>query len=245
MSKATVNKYLSVEESKVYAKVPCRVILNLDEYKNIEEDYAEKIGIEDIDNVYKVPGFFTLEFPEKNDTIDFFFPYSVYLNKTENSSMDKAKIEINFEADDLIFYGNFKSTDADIGMLSSTFQNGAKYLGNNPDKLISSLWQQLVLVSNVSIQHLEILVSQLYGDYDKSRKMIVPLRLTGKTYSKKYILNTKESSHMLNNALGFTYGYSKDYLRTSVSKKKSQKNSFFEDIMGSNYDSLVEKSKKE
>jgi len=245
MSKRKISKYLTVEKSKVYTKVPARIVLDLTEYKEIDEDYAEKVGVEEIDNVFKVPGFFALEFPDENDTLEFFFPYMVYLNKTENTEITKNHIVIDFEEGDMVFYGAFKETSANISLLSSMFSNGSKYLGNKPDKLISSLWQQLEMVSNVQIHHLEILVSQLYADYDKSRKQIVPLRLTGKTYSKKYIMNLKESSHNLNNALGFTYGYSKDSLRTSVAKKKKGKNSFFEDIMGSNYSKLEEWSDKD
>ncbi len=211
----------------------------------MDEEYAEKLGIEEVDNVYKVPGFFTLEFPEANDQIEFFFPYMIYLIKADDTEETKNQITINFEEGDLVFYGNFKNTDANIMILSSMFRNGAKYLGNKPDKLISSLWQQLKMISNVSIQHLEILVSQLYADYDKSRKMIVPLRLTGKEYSKKYIMDMKESSQRLNNSLGFTYGYSKDAIRTAVSKKKAGKNAFFEDVMGSNYDELIKWSEKD
>ncbi len=245
MSKAKINKYLRVEGSKVYAKVPCRISLDLTEYKEIDEDYGEKVGIEEVDSVFKIPGFFAIEFPEENDTLDFFFPYMIYLIKTENTTFNKDKLEIEFEEGDLVFYGAFKETAANISLLSSMFQNGSKYLGNNPDKLISSLWQQLVMVSNVHIHHIEILVSQLYADYDKNRKMIVPLRLTGKEYSKKYILNLKDSAHNLNNALGFMYGYSKDALRTSVSQKKKGKNNFYEDVAASNYDAMVERSKKE
>ncbi len=245
MSKAKIRKYLNVEKSKVFAKIPARVVLDLSEYKNIEEDYGEKLGLEDIDNVIKVPGFFTIEFPEANDKLDFFFPYDVYLNKTEDTEFNKNRLEINFQEEEMIFYGNYKNTDANISILSSMFQNGAKYLGDKPDMLISSLWQQLKKINNVSIHHLEILVSQLYGTYDKSRKMVVPLRLTNHTYDKKYILNLKQSSHELNNLLGFMYGYSKDSLRTSVSKKKRKENSFFEDVAGSHYDKLEEWSKKD
>ncbi len=245
MSKATIKKYLDIEKSTITTKVSARVVLDLSEYKNIDEEYGEKLGLSDIDNVIKVPGFFTIEFPDENDKIDFFFPYDIYLHKTEDTEITRDEIIINFEPDDLVIYGNYKNTAANISTLSSTFQNGSKYLGNKPDMLISSLWQQLEKISNVSIHHLEIIVSQLYGTYDKSRKMIVPLRLTGKAYNKKYILNLKQSSHELNNVLGFMYGYSNDSLRTSVSKKKKGENSFFEDVAGSHYDKLEEWSKKE
>ncbi len=245
MSRRKINKYLKTEGNKVYAKVPAKMVLDLSEYKEIDEDYGEKVGIEEIDNVFKIPGFFSLEFPEENDTLEFFFPYMIYLNKTANTTITKDKLEIEFVEGDLLFYGAYKETSANISLLSSMFNNGSKYLGNKPDKLIAGLWQQLELVSNVSIHHLEILVSQLYADYSRERKRVVPLRLTGKPYSKKYIINLKESAHNLNNALGFTYGYSKDSLRTSVSKKKRGKNSFFEDIIGSNYTALEARSKKE
>ena len=243
VSKAKMKKYLEVEKSHVFTKIPARIVIDLSEHRNIDDEYGENIGIEQVDNVYKMPGFFTLEFPEVNDSIDFFFPYTIYLNKTEDTIESKEKIEINFQEEDLVFYGNFKDSDTNISLLSSTFENGSKYLGNKPDKLLSSLWQQLQKVNNVNIQHLEIIVSQLYSDYDKTSKMLVPLRLTGKAYNKKYITNMKESSHNLGNAIGFTYGYSKDALRASVSKKKTGGNSFFEDILGSNYDALIEKSK--
>ncbi len=245
MSKAKIRKYLTTEKSKIFTKVPARVVLELSEYKNIEEDYGEKLGLENIDNVIKVPGFFTIEFPDDNDKIDFFFPYDVYLNKAEDTETSTDTIEINFKADEMIIYANYKNTEANISIMASLFQNGAKYLGNKPDMLISSLWQQMKTINNVSIHHLEILVSQLYGTYDKSRKMVVPLRLTNLNYNKKYILNLKESSHELNNLLGFMYGYSKDSLRTSVSKKKRKENSFFEDIAGSHYDKLEKWSLKD
>jgi hypothetical protein len=241
-SKTKIRKYLKVEQNKIYTKIPARIFLDLSEYKSLNEQYAEKLGVEEIDNVFKLPGFFTIEFPEENDSIDFFFPYTVYITKTADTTITKDSLEILFEPDDLIVYGNFKDSDTDIGILSSLFQNGAKYLGNKPDKLIQAIWQQLLFSANVPVQHIEILVSQLYATYDKSKKQVVPLRLTNLSYNKKHIMNIKQSAHNLNNALGFTYGYSKESLRTSVSKKKKGKNSFFEDIMGSNYDALVERS---
>jgi hypothetical protein len=243
-SKTKIRKYLKVEKNHVYTKIPARIVLDLTEYKDLNEQYAEKLGIEEIDNVFKVPGFFILEFPEENDSIDFFFPYTIYLNKTSDTIITKNRIEINFSIDDMIMYGNFKDSDTDISILSSLFQNGAKYLGSKPDKLLQALWQQLLPSANVPIQHLELIVSQLYAVYDKSKKRIVPLRLTNEAYDKKYIMNIKQSAHNLNSALGFTYGHSKEALRTSVSKKKRKTNSFFEDIKGANYDALVERSKK-
>lgn len=242
-SRAKINKYLTVEKNKITTKIPARIFLDLSEYKDVDDEYGESIGIEDIESVYKIPGFFKLEFPEEEDSIDFFFPYSIYLNKTENTEVTSKSIEINFQADEMLFYSNFKDSKTDVRVLKSLFENGAKYLGNKPDKLITAIWQQMISEVNVPLQHLEIIVSQLYGTYDKTKKEVVPLRLTNEAYSKKHIMNIKQSAHNLNSALAFSYGYSKDALRTSVSKKKKRKNSFFEDIMSGDYDALVERSK--
>jgi hypothetical protein len=119
-----------------------------------------------------------------------------------------------------------------------------KYLGDKPDRLISAIWQQL-MPANTPWHHLEVLVSQLYGTYDKTSKEFIPLRLTSHAYSKKYIMNLKESAHNLNQTLPIQYGYSKDALRTMVSKKKRGKNSFFENIVSGDYDELTKNYQKQ
>ena len=107
-SKTKIRKYLKVEKNHVYTKVPARIVLDLTEYKDLNEQYAEKLGIEEIDNVFKVPGFFILEFPNENDSIDFFFPYTIYLNKTGDTNVTKNRIEIIFSENDMIMYGKIE-----------------------------------------------------------------------------------------------------------------------------------------
>jgi hypothetical protein len=242
---AKIKKYLQVEKHHIYAKVQASITFDLSEYKDITENYGEEVGIAEIENVYEVPGFFTIEFPEENDSIDFFLPYNIYVQKTEDTYKDKDKITIEFKPQDLIFYANVKEEETNISILSNLFQNGVKYLGNKPDKLLTAIWQQLLPQSNIPWQHLEVIVSQLYGSYDSKTKEIKPLRLTGLPYSKKYILNLKESAHQLNQTLPIMYGYANDALRTMVSKKKRGENSFFENIISGDYDKLTEKYTKE
>ncbi len=247
MSKIKLKKYLDTQRHHVYAKTETKIKLDLTEYRDIDSDYGEDVGIEDIETVYKIPGFFTLEFPKENDSLDFFFPYSVYLNKADVQIENTKMIEIDFQPGELIFYANYKDSDTNIRVLKSLFENGAKYLGNKPDKLLTAIWQQMLSSQNVPWHHLEIIISQLYGVYDKRAKEYIPLRLTNEVYSKKYIMNIKESAHNLNPLLGFSYGYSKDALRTAVSKKKKQKNSFYEDIISGKFieEKKEEKEKKE
>ncbi len=242
-NKAKIKKYFDVTKERITLKVPARIVLNLLEYRDIDSNYGEMVGIEDIETVYKIPGFFTVEFPEENDSISFFFPYSVYLNKTESIEVSSKEIIIDFQPDDLLLYVRYKDSDTDIRVVKSLFENGAKYLGNSPDKLISSIWTQLNHSTNVPFHHLEVLISQLYGIYDKNTKEFKPLRLSSEPYNKKFIMSIKESAHNLNPILGFSYGYSKDALRTSVSKKKRQQNSFYEDIISGDFEALEKYSK--
>jgi hypothetical protein len=211
-SKGKIKKYLEVEQHRVYTKVPARIVLKLEDYKNINENYGEEIGVVEIENVYEIPGFFTLEFPDEGDSIDFFFPYQVYLHKTNKVEENKEFLIINFKPEDLVFYANFKEEEANIYILKSLFENGVKYLGDKPDKLITAIWDQL-MPTNTPWHHLELIVSQLYGTYDHKTKEILPLRLTSHPYSKKYIMNLKESAHSLNQTLPIMYGYSKDAMR--------------------------------
>ena len=234
-----IKKYLNVEKNKIFTKVPARIVLNVNEYKDFNEVYGEEVGIAEIENVLELPGFFTLEFPEEGDSIDFFFPYNIYLNIANGYDKSKEEIIINFDKDEMILYANFRTEETDIRILKSLFENGVKYLGDKPDKLLIAIWQQLLPNSNVPWWHLEVLVSQLYGTYDKKTKEILPLRLTNLPYSKKYILNLKQSAHMMNTTLPVMYGYTKDALRTMVSKKKRGTNSFFENIMAGNYDEMT------
>jgi len=242
-SKGKIKKYLEVEQHRVYAKVPARIVLKLEDYKDINENYGEEIGVAEIENVYEVPGFFTLEFPNEGDSIDFFFPYQVYLHKTNKVEENKEFLIIDFKPEDLVFYANFKEEEANIYILKSLFENGVKYLGDKPDKLITAIWDQL-MPTNTPWHHLELIVSQLYGTYDPKTKEILPLRLTSHPYSKKYIMNLKESAHSLNQTLPIMYGYSKDAMRSMVSKKKRGTNSFFENIVSGDYDELTKEYKK-
>jgi len=238
-SRKKINQYLEVEKSKIGAKIESVIVLDLDEYKTINEMYGEEVGIHEIDNVFELPGFFTIEFPAEGDSIDFFLPYDIYLVKPRSVQRSKEQLILKYNPGDTIFYARFKSEDTDIRVLKSLFENGVKYLGNKPDKLITALWEQL-MPANTPWFHLELLVSQLYGTYDKKSKQIVPLRLTNETYSKKHIMNLKESAHGLNQTMPIMYGYSKDALRSMLQKKKRGENSFFENIASGNYDKLTQ-----
>jgi len=243
ISPAKIKKHLDIKENEVIAKEKCTVTIDLSEYKNIESEYGDVIDIEESASVYKIPGFFRIEF-DSNNAIEFFFPYSVYLNKMENTIETSKMIKVEYQEGDIIFYAKYREEETDVRILDKLFEHGAKYLADKPDKLVQNIWTQLKPSSKVPFHHIELIVSQLYGFYDEKSGTYKPLRLSNLKYSKDYILNTKQSSHHLNRGMGFLYGYSNDSLRTSVQKKNEINNNFFENILSGDYDRLIENSKK-
>jgi len=227
LSKDKFNKYLKIENNTVIAKAPIRIDLDLSEYKNISEEFDtdNDSGIAETANgVYEIPGFFTLEIldNDKNivDSIQFFFPYNVYLLGSNNSEISSTRFLMEYEEGDSIFFAKFKKQETDIRILDKLFENGIKYLSTRMDFLIYNIWKQVEPTINVPWHHFEVIVSQLYGKRVEGGHY-VPLRLTNEEYSKKYALNTKQAAHYFGESSGFLYGYSNDALLTSVSKDKT------------------------
>jgi hypothetical protein len=222
LKKEKFNKYLYIQDNVVYTKEPARIFLDLNEYKNINEDVElafdeEQLnaGIEEIGNVYEIPGFFTLEFPEQNDSIQFYFPYNIFIFQTENSEVTSKSIEINYDSDSPVFYAKFKKEATDIRILDKLFENGVKYLSDNIPFLVLNIWKQFKPTMNLPLHNIELILSQLYGV--KVNGKWVPVRLTPEQkYCKECALNTKQSAHYFNKTLGFLYGYSNDALLTAI-----------------------------
>jgi hypothetical protein len=235
LKKEKFEKYLRIENNKVYTKVKARVSLDLTEYKDIEDESGEEIGIEEVSqDVYEIPGYFLLEFPDESDSIQFYFPYPVYLISTENVEEKSDRLTIEYEENDVVFYAQFKKEQTDIRLLDKMFENGIKYLSNDLGILTNSIWKQLSATINMPYHHIETILSQLYIKYEDNQWK--PVRLTkDQEYKKEYAVNTKKSTHNLNNTLGFLYGYSNDALLSSISNNqisdKEKKSSSLEKLI--------------
>jgi len=222
LSKTKFEKYLYIKDNIVYTKVPAKINLDLTEYKTINEDVEFNLeteaetGIADLGNIYEIPGFFTLEFPDYEDSIQFYFPYVVYIFQTDDSEIDSKKIEINYEENSPVFYAKFKKEETDIRILDKMFENGVKYLSNNIPFLVINIWKQFKPTMNLPFHHIELILSQLYAVRQGNRW--IPVRLSPEQkYCKECAINTKQSAHYFNKTLGFLYGYSNDALLNAIS----------------------------
>jgi len=242
LKKEKFDKYLKIENGIVYTKVKARIYFDLTEYKNINEEFdleekGEEVGIDLVgNNTYEVPGFFTLEFPEEMDSIQFYFPYNVFVFIPEDSEESSKEIILNYEEGDAVFYAKFKKEETNIKILDKLFENGIKYLSNRMDLLVYNIWKQIAATLNVPWHHIEMILTQLYAVKENGKW--IPVRLSKEQrYCKECALNTKQSAHKLNDLLGFFYGYSNDALMAAITKQNlnTENNSFIEKIIKGDY----------
>jgi len=242
-----IDKYLKVEKHRAVAKEDCFIKIIKEDYKNLletiidegSEDELEKgINIKNNQNeiVVNIPGYFELIFPSEMDSLKFTFPYEVQLIKHSVEETSEY-ILFKYTKDDTIFRANFKKVQTNISILDSLFENRIKYISDDIYELIINIYRQLSGVSNIDLVNIELIMSQLFADKNEL------LRFTNKEYSKKYVMNTQQSSHDFSNLLGFSYGYVNNYLTKKLSSNKTLENSYLEDIISNNYTKLENKEK--
>ena len=247
LKKEKFDKYLEFKNDIVYVKTKAKIVFDLTEYKNINEEFdlEEKgsgVGLEQVgNNTYEVPGFFTLEFPDEADSIQFYFPYNVYIFITDDSEESSKEIVLNFEEGDAVFYAKYRKEETDIRILNKLFENGIKYLSNRMDLLIYNIWKQIASTLNIPWQHIEMIVTQLFAV--KENGHYIPVRLSkDQFYCKENAINTKQSSHLFHDLIGFFYGYSNDAIMASVSNPN--KNPMYGEQNKDNSTSFIEKAIK-
>jgi len=239
-------KYLEIEKNKVKATEYCELSINLEEFTKVKEEMLSNdstVELTEINSknslVITVPGFIELVFPNKMDSIKLTLPYEIQVFKNDILISNSKELKLAFHQGDTIFQAQFKSFQTNILTLGSLFENRFKYISDDIYQLTVGIYNQLKGISGAHFINIELILSQLFGTELNGR--FVPLRLTGKEYSKEYALNTKQSAHNFGNSIGFSYGYSNDYLLNKMSNTTKKENSYFEDIIAGNYSKLKDK----
>jgi hypothetical protein len=239
------SKLLDITKNEVKAKKLCNIIINLEEYKNVSEEIVENEASDENELVLVIHGFFDIIFPEEMDSVSFSLPYAVNLYKHNIKSSSSKELVLEFEPGDTIFTAHFKNKNTNIDVLSALFQNRVKYISDDIYELIINIYTQLSGVTNIDFFNIETIVSQMFAEEINSK--LVPLRLTNKKYSKNYAIDFTKSSHNFSNILGFSYGYTNNYLLnkvTDVHDKKKLDNSYLEDIITNKYTNIKNKENK-
>jgi len=230
-----LEKYCRIEKQYVYAKENCQIKINTDEFKNLDEemiDVDQDDENEELSNTMTIPGSFQLEF-EDNTVIDIYLPFNVNLIISDQLK-EKNIITIFYNKDDLIFCAFTKESATDISRIDALYNNSIKYLTGKIDKQLLEIYKQLLSTNNISMHHIELLLSQIY--VDKTEEGYKPLRLTGKDYKKEYAVSSKDSAHqLLSDSQAFNYGYVKDMMVNSLVSDGSKVRSDLDDIIIGNF----------
>ncbi len=235
-----VKKYLRVEKNHIYAKTDLKITIDTSEMKVDEEelvDVSNEESGEELQGSVSIPGMLNIEVPVFNDEIQLYFKFKINLIIPDNVERDKDVYYYYYTDGDLITFAETKSNATDIMILDSLFENRVKYLRGDLPKQVLAIYEQLVNTKNIQLQHIETILTIMYGEYTDNG--FEPVRLTpGQKYSKSNALSTKESAHRLNAATGFNYGYTKDNISDNITRKYKTKKTDLEKVIFGKYDEL-------
>lgn len=234
-----IKKYLTIEKHAIYAKVDIIINIDTDELRAQEEeliDIAEDETEELIGSI-SIPGMINIEVPDENDEVQLYFPFNINLIVSEVHEKVKNITTYFYAAGEMICQASTKSNATDIMILDKLFENRVKYLAGEMDKQVVAIYDQLLSTANIKMHHIEIILTQLYGE--ETEEGFTPVRLTKNAkYSKANAINTKDSAHKFNAALGFGYGYTKDAITDNITRTYETEKTDLEKIIGGNYNEL-------
>lgn len=233
-----VEKYLKIDKHKIFAKVDMTIMIDLDEFKNPDEELID-ISDEDSEELVGsilIPGMINLEILKYNDEVQLYFPFEINLITPDNQEKNKNLVTYFYEAGDMICFAHTKSNATDIMVLDKLFENRVKYLSGVIDKHVVAIFDQLKSY-DIKMHHIETLLTVLYGE--ETEEGFTPVRLTKNAkYTKSNAIGTKDSAHKFNAALGFGYGYTKDAITDNITRSYETEKTDLEKIIGGNYDDL-------
>jgi hypothetical protein len=235
-SKGKYNKYFKIEEHKIYTTVKCIVYIDLNEYKISDED-IETDEDNDFEDSMNIPGIFTVNIPEENDTVDFYFDFNINLIYPSAHSKEKNIVKLEYEAGDLLVYAETKSVDTNIEIIAALFDNRVKYIRGDVQTIIKSIYKQMSGTVKMKMHHISTILTTLYGE--DTEDGFKPIRLTKKQdYNKSNALSTKESAHKLGVATGFNYGYNQEAINNNITRKYDPPKSDMDNIIDGDYDKI-------
>ncbi len=218
---STLEKYCTIKENHVFAKVNCTITINTTHFKK-EDDQMIDVGDtdekEELNGSISIPASFTINF-EDNSSIDIYLPFDVniIIHDEDHQGDDRT---FYYQKDELIFCAFTKSSATDIVQVDALFENRVKYLNGKIDKQVLAIHKQLMATTNVQMNHIELLLSNSYiAETDDGAKA---LRLTSRQYSQDTAVGLKDATHKTgSDTQGFSYGYNKDMIINSLTSNQN------------------------
>jgi len=180
-----------IHKNKIVCKMPCEIAID-------EKDYDERSFIEQSDKI-SLPGILDFYVPSKDTTVQFAAPFSVNLNKTNNTEKVRKLTTITYKPGDVVIEKEYVDVKTDIGLLTRLLHGNIKYV-NDPKTLINMIFD---IIPSVDIVHIELIVSNMFR---RKTDLTERCRMKG-NYSNSVIIGQKnqpfQDSWM--SALAFQY----------------------------------------
>jgi len=235
-TKQKIEKYLTIDEHQIMAKTDLIIRIDSDELK-IEDEELVDVS-DDVSDVLvgsiKIPGILNIEVD--NDTVQLYFPFDINFVIPDVYTKDKNITTYEFKENDMICFASTKSNATDIMILDKLFENRVKYLRGDLAKHIIAIYDQLLSTSNISMQHIETILTVMYGEYNAEG--FVPVRLNSQKYTKANAISTKASAHRFNAGNGFSYGYTRDVISDNITRTYEPELTDLEKVISGKYDEL-------
>jgi len=217
-TKAKLKKYLDIKPHHVIAKEKIVITIDTDKYGELEEELRNDKDLKKDFNVIILPGYFTLEIPDKLDSLLITLPYTVKINKLDNYIKDKNIITITYNPGDIVFFADFSTVEGNLRLLSHLINGMVKYLNDDLYQTLIEIFQQFSKMTTIPLSYVETIVSVTYiAPYNGE---MVPIRLLGKEYKPEYFHWLVSSTHELGVVSGFSQGYVNEYLLRTLNKKE-------------------------
>lgn len=187
---AIYNKVLNIEKTRISAKLPCSITIDMSEYNDTSL-------IESSDR-YQVVGVLTVQYGLPPDTDYIVLPFTIMVNcfKPANMSIDRKLIFLNYEPGEKILEQEYYDDTFNERTVDRLFEGSAKYI-TTPEVLTMTIHDKL---AGIDLVHIETIVSNMFRD---AEDLTIPARLTN--YKNVQVVGQKKLPYILSwlSALSF------------------------------------------
>ena len=245
--KEKLYKYFDIKENSIICKYETRIELNTDEYKINDEEVSDMEESSDqgdsneeqsLNYVYHIVGIFEAFIPEFNDTVQFSLPYTIEINKTEDTLIKNNTLFITYEPGTPLLFATNKETGTNLNIITKQLDNTIKYLHGDVSKSVELFWEELAKTAVIKLHHAELVFTILYGE--DTVNGFVPVRLGSREYTKDNAIGSKDSAHNFGSSQALNFGYSNDAILKNVTRPKNMtpQKSDLEKIIAAEYHNL-------
>jgi hypothetical protein len=202
------NAALVIEKNKIVAKIPCSIIIDIDEYNDVNLiDCGEK---------FQLPGILTIQYgtPPEVHTITTPYTFMVDCFKPVDTTMDGDIILMNYEPGEIIMKQDYYTESFNERTVSRFFDGYAKYI-TDPEVLTLTIQKS---IKGIDLVHIETIVSNMFRDEEDNT---LPARFTD--YKNSIIVGQKKLPFIISWLSAMNFENINKAIKTGLLDKKDAK----------------------